>query len=193
MTQIQVFEKQIDSFVKQNNLRPADAIMVKKMPWKLLKHYIIYLGTYQNYHIFMANTISGIKIYNYHELMKDLQTFIPEKVDRFIGTLEERREAVTRALMRKDENSYNLILNNCEHLKNWIQKGEHKSEQVENIAKTTVAIGTTVAVSSLVMKSKGGAYAGLALMLLGGLAWALSDDESNIPAPQHYPVRKGLK
>lgn len=193
MTQIQVFEKQIDMFVKQNNLNPADAILVKKMPLKLLKHYILYLGFYKEHHIFMANTLSGIKLYSYSELMKDLQTFIPEKIERFIGTLEERREAITRALMRKDENSYNLILNNCEHFKNWVQRGEHKSIQVENIGKATVAVGATVAIGSLAMKSKGGAIAGLGLMLLGGLAWALSDDESNIPAPQHYPVRKGLK
>ncbi|MFA5781399.1 MAG: lecithin retinol acyltransferase family protein [Bacteroidales bacterium] len=193
MPHIQLFENKIDLFVKQNNLKPADAIMVKKMPLKLFRHYILYLGFYQHHHIFMANTLSGIKVYSYSELMKDLQTFIPEKIERFIGTIEKRREAITRALMRKDENSYNLILNNCEHFKNWVQKGEHISIQVENIGKATVGIGAAVAIGSLAMKSKGGAIAGFSLMLLGGLAWALNDDENNIPALQYYPVRKAIK
>lgn len=193
MSELQLFERNIEVFVQQNNLQPADAIQVKKQPLKLLRHYILYLGTYQNRHLFMANTLSGVRIFNYHELLKELKTFIPEKIERFIGTLHERREAVTRALMRKDENSYNLILNNCEHFKNWVHHGTHKSEQVANWGKAGVAVGAAVALGSAASKSKNGAYIGLGLMLLGGLAWALSDDESNMPAPKHSPNNSRLQ
>ncbi|MBL7810822.1 MAG: lecithin retinol acyltransferase family protein [Bacteroidetes bacterium] len=193
MSELQLLEKNLDVFVQQNNLKPADAIQVKKQPFKLLRHYILYLGTYQDRHVFMANTFSGVKIFNYHELLNELKTFIPEKIERFIGTFHERKEAVTRALMRKDEDSYNLILNNCEHFKNWVHYGTHKSEQVTNWGKAGVAVGAAVALGSAANKSKGGAYIGLGLMLLGGLAWALSDDENNIPAQQHYPNKRRLK
>jgi hypothetical protein len=187
MTEIIHLERNLDLFVKQNGLQPADAIQVRKNPFQLLRHYILYLGTYQNRHVFMASTISGIKVFNYSELLVQLQTFIPEKIERFVGTIQERREAVTRALMRKDENSYNLILNNCEHFKNWVHKGVHKSEQVENWGKAGVGLGAIVTAASLAKKSKGGAYVGLALMIAGGLAWALSDDTSNIPSPKYNP------
>ena len=177
MTDLILFEQQIDTFIKQNNLFPADAIMVKKMPFKLLNHYILYLGSYQTRHVFMANTLSGVRIYNYSQLMEELKTFQPEKVERFFGNEQERREAVERALHRKDENSYHLILNNCQHLKNWVQKGIHHSEQVENIGKGTLAAGAIVALASAEGKSKTGVYLGLGLMLLGGLAWALSGSD----------------
>lgn len=187
MSELQLFEKQIDLFVVQNSLQPADAIEVKKMPFKLLRHYIIYLGQYQDFHIFMANTLSGIRIFNYKELVEELKTFIPERIERFVGTVQERREAIKRALTRKDEDSYNLILNNCEHFKNWVHNGVHKSEQVANWGKAGLVAGAALTIGAAANKSKTGTYAGLGLMLLGGLAWALSDDDSNLPPPTHFP------
>lgn len=147
------FENQIDYFVKVNNLQPADVILVKKLPTKLLNHYIVYLGKDYGRHVFMANTFSGIRILHYPQLMKELQTFQPEKIEKFAGNEFDRREAVTRALARKDENSYDLILNNCEHFKNWVQKGVHESKQVKNL----------------------GNVAGLGLLLFG-LAWVFGEE-----------------
>lgn len=187
MSNIKLFERQIDLFVKQNGLQPADAILVKKMPYKLLNHYIIYLGYYRLRHIFMANTLSGIRIYNYPDLMTELQTFQPEKIDKFIGTKNDRELAVERALMRKDENSYHLILNNCEHFKNWVHKAVHESRQVKNAGKLAVGAGAVVMTNS---KSDGGKLLGLGLMLLGGIAWAFGDDEDNMPEPTNYPRRR---
>lgn len=140
------FQQQLDIFVTKNNLLPADAILVRKAPLKLLRHYIIYLGKNNfGYHIFMANTLSGVKVYNYQQLMNELKTFVPERIDRFIGSSEERKEAINRALKRKDEDSYNLILNNCEHFKNWVQKGEHQSSQVSTFGTVAlIAIGLSL-------------------------------------------------
>lgn len=182
--QLATFDKSLDSFVIQNKLQPADAVLVKKQPLKLLNHYLLYLGIYRSRHIFMANTLSGIRVFRYDELMFELNTFQPEKIEKFIGSEYERRQAVERALMRKDENSYNLILNNCEHFKNWVQKGIHESNQAKTAGKIAVGAGATVALTS---KSDTGKLIGLGIMLLGGLAWAFSDDEDNMPKPTHYP------
>ena len=187
MSHIKLFEKQIDLFVTQNGLKPADAVLVKKMPYKLLNHYIIYLGVYRLRHIFMANTLSGIKIYNYSDLMVELQTLQPEKIDKFLGSKRDRELAVERALMRKDENSYHLILNNCEHFKNWVHKAVHESMQVKNAGKLAVGTGVTIAIAS---KSDGGKLLGLAMMLLGGIAWAFGDDQRNMPKLANYPKKR---
>ena len=190
MSEIQRFEKKIDLFVQQNNLEQADAIRVKKMPLKLVNHYIIYLGLKDGFHIFMANTLTGVKVYNYYDLMKDLETFIPEKIEKFVGSFQDRREAVIRALSRLNENSYNLILNNCEHFKNWVQNGIHRSKQVENASIATLGIGGLIAATS---KSKGGLYAGIGLMLFGGLAWALSGENEELQEAKYIPIRKQIE
>lgn len=79
-----------------------------------------------------------------------------------------------------------MAFSNCEHFKNWVQKGIHESVQTKNAGKVGVAIGAGLALAG---KSDGAKLAGLALMLLGGLAWAFGDDEDNMPAPTHYPNR----
>lgn len=186
MPNIESFDRQIDFFIKQNNLYPADAIVVKKLPLKLLDHYILYLGMYQYKHVFMANTLTGVRIFTYQQLVVALQTFQPEKIQKFVGTEQDRRLAVERALMRKDENSYHLILNNCEHYKNWVHNGAHESEQVENIGKAVTATGAAIVLGS---KSDNGKLLGLGLMLFGGIAWALSNDERNRP-PITQPVKQ---
>ena len=152
MRTLNSFEHQIDQFVAANNLKPADAILVKKLPTKLLNHYIIYLGFKWGRHVFMANTFSGVVILNYSNLMKELRTFQPEKIERFVGNEWQRNNAVKRAFSRKDENSYHLILNNCEHYKNWVQKGSNQSQQVEEFGKV----------------------AGISILIFG-IAWALGD------------------
>lgn len=154
MSNIRLFEQEIHNFVSANNLKPADAILVKKLPTRLLNHYIIYLGYEWGRHIFMANTFGGIRILNYPDLMRELKTFQPEKIERFVGNHWQREEAVKRAIDRKDENSYDLILNNCEHFKNWVQKGKHESTQVANV----------------------GTAAGIGLLFLG-LAWVFGDNK----------------
>lgn len=169
-------ENEINYFVQANNIQPADAILVKKAPWKLLNHYIIYLGMNNGDHVFMANTLSGVRVFGYFELIDELKTFIPQKIEKFTGNIKERREAVKRALIRIDENSYNLILNNCEHFKNWVQKGEHTSKQVKVAGISTIAAGGAMATS----KNKTVKYTGIGLMILGGLAWAFGDSQKNV-------------
>jgi hypothetical protein len=61
----------------------------------------------------MANKLSGVKLYNYPELLQEIQTFLPEKIEKFVGTTYNRKQAVQRAIAKKDEKSYHLILNNC--------------------------------------------------------------------------------
>ncbi len=175
MSNIKLFEHQIDAFVKANNLQSADAILVKKnVPLNLLDHYIIYLGMHRLKHLFMANTLSGVKLYNYPELLQEMQTFQPEKIEKFVGTEYDRRQAVQRAVAKKDEKSYHLILNNCEHFKNWVQKGIHDSTQVRTWGKAGVVAGAATLLAS---KSNTAKWIGLGVLLAGGLAWALGGEE----------------
>lgn len=123
----------IDGFVSQNGIRPADAIIVRKQEWALLDHYVIYLGaTYSGDHVFIANYTKGVRILSENEIARFMNTYEPVKLNRFVGDESERREAVNRAMERVDENSYSLILNNCEHYASYVQRGKPQSNQVRN-------------------------------------------------------------
>ncbi|MBX7242934.1 MAG: hypothetical protein K1X92_14425, partial [Bacteroidia bacterium] len=97
----------IHHFIAANNIRPADAIVVKKEFFGILDHYVIYLGTDQKgEHKFIANYTEGIKMLPARKISTWLQKYIPVRINPFIGTEEQRKEAVKRALIRIDENSY---------------------------------------------------------------------------------------
>ncbi|OOM14321.1 lecithin retinol acyltransferase family protein [Clostridium saccharobutylicum] len=49
-------------------------------------------------------------------------------------------ETVKRAKSRRDENSYNLVTNNCEHFAIWCKTGVSKSTQVDNILRFLVPV-----------------------------------------------------
>jgi hypothetical protein len=44
-----------------------------------------------------------------------------------------RDEVVRRARSRLGENRYNLLTNNCEHFCQWCVRGEHRSDQVDEL------------------------------------------------------------
>jgi len=49
-------------------------------------------------------------------------------------------ESIRRAYSRLGENTYNLILNNCEHFAIWCKIGEHCSPQVDLVKEIAVAV-----------------------------------------------------
>ena len=118
----------IRQYIDANRLQPADVIVVKKI-WGILDHYLVYLGRKNGEDYFMANLTLGVKMYSSHELYNMASTYEPIRIRRFKGNDYERKLAVNRALSRKDEDSYNLILNNCEHFANHVQEGESYSRQ----------------------------------------------------------------
>ena len=150
----------IHRFVTRNQLRPADVVVVDKREFRLLDHYVVYLGK-NDYgeHIFVANMIGdGVRVLTRSELSLLGVKYIPTRIRRFQGSASERRQALDRAIDNLGE-GYNLITYNCEHYANKVQHGRSYSQQTQ--------IG-------------GGILLGAAL--LGLAAWAFSgngDDEGN--------------
>ncbi len=122
----------INEFTQINNLRPADAILMRKKFFGMLDHYVIYLGVINGRHTFVANYTKGVKIIPDHELTQFLKVLEPKSIDRFPGAEWQRPAAVQRAISRIGENKYTYLDNNCEHFKNWVHYGENKSKQAEN-------------------------------------------------------------
>jgi len=166
----------IDQFIKAYNIKPADAIVVKKENFGILDHYVIYLGKdSHNEHKFIANYTKGVQFIQNMELIAFLKTYVPVRLNRFTGNEFQRTAAVRRALSRLNENAYNLILNNCEHFANWVQKGLHKSAQVEDIGKALTITGSGVGLIGLASEDEDVAIVGLLTAALGLLAIGLSD------------------
>lgn len=122
----------INQFIAINNIRPADAIIMRKKFFDMVDHYVIYVGVFGNRHRFVANYTKGIKDISPQELTKFLEYLDPTKVDRFPGQERGRSQAVQRAISRVGENAYNVLTNNCEHFKNWVHYGKSHSKQAEN-------------------------------------------------------------
>ena len=142
----------LNQFIRQNELRPADVIVVKKAPLGLLSHYVVFLGHDRYGHpVFMASLNLGVKILT-SDLMHKFQAYLnPVRIRRFQGTEGQRQQAVTRAFQRKDESSYNLLVNNCEHFANYVQTGRHFSQQSQVAGFALVVLGL-LAIASIPKK-----------------------------------------
>lgn len=165
----------IDNFVRINQLQPADAFVVNKQFFNILDHYVIYLGRHQNRHVFIANYTKGIKILELNEIAMFLAKYVPVRVNRFMGNEQQRREAVERALSRKDENSYNLILNNCEHYFNYVHHGTSKSNQVKDVGNHLAVTGLVAGISGAASKKDEVAIAGIIVAGIGLILGSLED------------------
>lgn len=157
----------INTFIHTYGIRPADAIVAKKLQFGLLKHYIIYLGFIEGNHRFMANYTRGIDILNYNELAKMLSAYGPVDINRFKGNDNQRHQALERAWSRRGEQDYDLILNNCEHYKNFVHYGRPQSNQVQSFGTGLVVAGAVTAVGSASSKNDNGVIGGLVLAGLG--------------------------
>ena len=124
--------KQVREFIWGNNLQPGDAIIAKKIGYRVLDHFIIYLGNDHNGHWFMANSIEdGVKQYDEKEVLELVKSFDPIRIKRFKGNDNERNHAIQRALNQEGQ-PYSLFGSNCEHFANYVQKGIMESPQVSN-------------------------------------------------------------
>lgn len=164
----------LDKFIEQNNIQPGDAVVVKKDIIGLLDHYLIYLGFYNREHKFIANYIGGTRILSYEELNKFSQRYSPTRIRRFKGNQIQRNAAVERALSRRDQNSYHLILNNCEHLVTYSQEGRAYSQQSKIFGTGMAVTGLAVAASS---KTDVGKSVGTAMAIFGLIALMIDSKE----------------
>lgn len=135
---------QVQKFINENDIQPADAIVAKKIGYSVLDHFIVYLGRNYNGHCFMANSMEdGVRQYSEDEVLELIKTFEPVSIRRFHGSEYERELAIQRALSQEGQ-PYSLFGSNCEHFANFVQKGTRESPQVGFwifTALTTLVIG----------------------------------------------------
>lgn len=161
----------IQQFIHSYNIRPADAIVVKKENFGILDHYVIYLGVDQfGEHKFIANYSKGVRFLPLLEIVRFLNMYVPVRLNRFVGSELQRQLAVRRALSRLNENSYNLILNNCEHFSTWVQNGTPESDQVESFGNILLASGAFLGLMGLASEDENLTGVGLLSAALGAIA-----------------------
>ena len=166
------------SLIQQNNLRPADALVLRKKFLGMVDHFAIFLG-YDNYNepYIVANYKDGVQRVQKQELDQFMQKLEPTRIERFEGTEIERQAAVKRAVKRIGEKAYDYFANNCESFKNYVQKGVNYSRQAENFNEVAGAVGigsAVVGVAALAAKSPKVAAWALGLSALAAIAWGIS-------------------
>jgi tRNA isopentenyl-2-thiomethyl-A-37 hydroxylase MiaE len=119
--------------------------------------------------------MEGVQILKKHEVNHFLSTLVPEKIERFSGSHVQRQAAVNRAIKMVGKVSYNLITNNCEHYKNFVQFGKKYSAQVDVAGRVTAITGGVAVVAGLASKNPKVAGWGLFALALGILAVGLAN------------------
>lgn len=167
----------ITQFVRANNLRPGDGIVVRKRFLGLLKHYVIYLGQDRGQHYFIANMMGGVTVLNSGQISDFMGYMDPTRIIPFEGTDYEREKAVRRALNYPDRSNYNLLANNCEHYFNYTQTGQSYSEQTAAFGAGLAAVGTAMTINNALKDEEEDEDAGLkaaaGLLLVGLGLWAV--------------------
>lgn len=160
-----------EQFIIKNNLLPGDAILLRKRFVSMFDHFAVYLGRdeYTNKPYFAANNINGVELITSERADVFLTKLQPQRIERFSGTLTERNNAIKRAISKIGRKGYNLITNNCEHYKNFVQYGKKHSPQVENIGKGMLVAGGVTAITGLASKNKDAALVGAVGLILGGI------------------------
>jgi len=164
-------ELTIDQFIRSFNIKPADAIRMKKKSFGMLDHYVLYIGIYNNCHKFIANYTKGVEVIPDQEITDLVQVLQPSAVEAFPGTDYQRQFALQRAYSRVGEKSYGLITNNCEHFKNFVHYGEDTSRQVEALGGGMIFAGITTALIGTNRKDPVLACAGILAALLGAFIY----------------------
>jgi hypothetical protein len=170
----------INQFLKQKNVKPADAIILNKKFFGMLDHYVIYLGIMELEHKFVANYIDGVKIIPNNEINSLLQTYVPSDIEKFPGSNHQRAEAIKRALSRIGEKAYNYVLNNCEHFKNYVHHGIEKSTQVEKAGIAMMLGGAATVLFGTSKKNTDTALIGVLIFVIGLIfMWVENGDDKN--------------
>lgn len=167
----------LNSFIKTNNIRPADAIVMKKKSFGMLDHYVIYLGVQNGRYQFVANYSDGVKLIPDYELVWFLGFLSPSAIDRFPGTEAGRYIALARAKSKIGEKAYHLISNNCQHFKNWVHYGIESSEQVESAGKAMMLGGLAMTAVGASNKNETLTWIGGITAFLGAVFTAIENDK----------------
>lgn len=169
----------IDLYISQQNIMPADAIILTKKFFGMLDHYVIYLGKQGREHRFVANYVDGVKVIPNKEINDLLQVYVPTNVEKFPGQNHEREAAIKRALSRIGERAYNLIKNNCEHFKNYVHNGIETSTQVEKAGFVAAVGGLGLLLMGVGRKNKSAFVWGIIIIILGILVATFAKREND--------------
>lgn len=115
-------------------MKPGDDLVVPKSNFQIAAHHAVYLG--QNYYgtdLFCENNnVFGVRLVTAEQFFRENLTYF--RIDRFPGNNFQRQLAVKRALNKLGQH-YSLINFNCEHFATYVQTGNPRSKQVENVGK----------------------------------------------------------
>lgn len=167
----------VNSLVTANNLRQADAIVLNKKFLGMVDHYAIFLGYRNSSPVFVANYKDGVKEVSISDMHEVLQTLQPTAIERFIGSEIERRAAVVRAFSRVGERAYNYFSNNCEHFKNWVHTGEHRSAQVNTAGNALLVGAAGTAIYAIKNENPKAGLLALGLLLAGVYLKDVAEDK----------------
>lgn len=165
----------INKYVLRNELRPADAIVLRKKFMGMFSHYAIFLGYENGQPQFVANFFKGVKIIPNKEINEQLKTYKPQKIERFKGNTYQRQSAIERAWSKIGEKAYGLASNNCEHFKNWVHYGKAISKQVDNIGTGSLILGTVMTIGGGLSSNAKARNWGIASLILGGVLKSLAE------------------
>lgn len=134
----------MQNFILNNQIKPADRIVVPKSVFGLVQHHVIYLGKDHFGRDIIAENIVGKYVCT--TSAEDFFTNNPDvtRIERFVGTGLERRQAVERALKLMGK-PYSLIDFNCEHFANEVQTKISFSPQLRFGVGVLIVIAIVVA------------------------------------------------
>ena len=157
----------LNDFIKRNNLKQTDAIVLKKRFLGLADHFVLFMGYRGNQPVFVANYKDGVQEVPMYELQKYLKVLKPERIERFPGSEDERKFAFKRAISRIGERAYNYLGNNCGHYKNYVHYGINYSKQVDTAGNVGLTIGAGLGLAGVVSKNPKVALWGTGILLAG--------------------------
>ncbi len=166
----------IYGFIYKYNLRPADAVVLRKKFLGMVDHFAIFLGYRDNQPIFLANYWGGVKEIPQHELSVFLHTLEPTEIQKFPGREDQRKYAIRRAISRVGEEAYNFFSNNCEHFKNWVHYGSNYSGQVDKAGSVAIGLGIGAGLLALFSDNPKAGNAAVGLLVTGTLLKANSGE-----------------
>lgn len=117
-------------YIQYYNLAPGDEIIVPKSNFNIIQHHALYLGFDENKTDWIIHNTAGfgVSLITADEFFKICPHI--NEIRRFIGTNQERKLLVQRALMKIGK-PYDFISYNCEHFISDVKTGKPVSKQVE--------------------------------------------------------------
>jgi uncharacterized protein YycO len=112
-----------------NNIQPADRIVIPKSEFQLVQHHAVYLGqNYSGQDLIAENKYGiGVRLITAEDFFSGVNKVT--RIERFSGSNGERKNAVQRALDKLGQ-PYHLINFNCESFANHVQHAYSTSKQV---------------------------------------------------------------